>query len=204
MGGCFVCVLSIVDNRRYRRLIYEVLDHDPTHEDIIRFFRRFQRELKTRGLDLSGITTDGSALYPVPIAKVFGEDMPHQVCEFHVIKELNKAILHAVAKERKRLKATLPTFPCIAPCLPATTKHHLLYSKAAKITREPSPGKWIPVVEPRKPYGPISCPPVTKNHCSPFWAPYASCRPSALNAMRPSNTRSYGSPACPSTTTDLR
>jgi len=102
------CVLSIVDNRRYRRLIYDVLDHDPTHEDIIRFFRRFQRELQTRGLDLSGITTDGSALYPVPIAKVFGEDMPHQVCEFHVIKELNKAILHAVAKERKRLKATLP------------------------------------------------------------------------------------------------
>jgi hypothetical protein len=34
--------------------------------------------------------------------------MPHQVCEFHVIKELNKAILHAVAKERRRLKATLP------------------------------------------------------------------------------------------------
>jgi hypothetical protein len=102
------CVLSIVDNRRYHRLIYEVLDHDPTHKDILRFLRRFQRELQTRGQELFGITTDGSALYPVPIAKVFGEEMPHQVCEFHVIKELNKAILHAVAKERRRLKATLP------------------------------------------------------------------------------------------------
>ncbi len=27
------CVLSIVDNRTFRRLIYQVLDHDPTHED---------------------------------------------------------------------------------------------------------------------------------------------------------------------------
>ena len=102
------CVLSIVDNRHFRRLIYEVLDHDPTHEDITRFFRRFQRELKARGLDLKGITTDGSSLYPAPIAEVFGPDMPHQVCEFHVIKELTRAILHAVARERKKLKETMP------------------------------------------------------------------------------------------------
>ena len=33
------CVLSIVDNRTFRRLIYEVLDHDPDHADIERFFR---------------------------------------------------------------------------------------------------------------------------------------------------------------------
>lgn len=26
------CVLSIVDNRTFHRLIYEVLDHDPTHD----------------------------------------------------------------------------------------------------------------------------------------------------------------------------
>jgi len=30
--GCF-CVLSIVDNRTFRRLTYEVLDHDPTQAD---------------------------------------------------------------------------------------------------------------------------------------------------------------------------
>jgi len=102
------CVLSIVDNRRFRRLIYEVLDHDPTHEDIPRFLRRFQRELNARGLDLKGITTDGSSLYPVPIAQVFGTEMPHQICEFHVIKELTRAILDAVAKERKKLKETMP------------------------------------------------------------------------------------------------
>ena len=46
------CVLSIVDNRNFKRLIYEVLDHDPTHEDIIRLFERFHDELESRGLTL--------------------------------------------------------------------------------------------------------------------------------------------------------
>ncbi len=46
--------------------------------------------LKQRGLELKGITTDGSSLYPEPILSVFG-DLPHQVCEFHVIKELTRS-----------------------------------------------------------------------------------------------------------------
>ena len=58
------CVLSIVDNHNFQRLVYEVLDHNPTHEDIIRFLRRFKKELDARGLTLQGITTDGSPLYP--------------------------------------------------------------------------------------------------------------------------------------------
>jgi hypothetical protein len=101
------CVLSIVDNRTFRRIIYEVLDNDPTHADMERFFRRFQSLLQERGLELKGITTDGSNLYPGPIFKVFG-DVPHQICEFHVIKELTKAVLRAVAKIRKELAATKP------------------------------------------------------------------------------------------------
>lgn len=101
------CVLSIVDNRTFRRIIYEVLDNDPTHADMERFFRRFQSLLQERGLELKGITTDGSNLYPEPISKVFG-DVPHQICEFHVIKELTKAVLRAVAKIRKELAATKP------------------------------------------------------------------------------------------------
>ena len=39
--------------------------------------------------------------------EVFG-DIPHQICEFHIIKELNKAILRAVAKVRKHLAAQKP------------------------------------------------------------------------------------------------
>ncbi len=101
------CVLSIVDNHTFRRLIYEVLDHDPTHEDITRFFRRFKEALNTRGLTLAGITTDGSSLYPTPITEVFGK-LPHQICEFHTIAELTKAILKALAKVRKSLAATVP------------------------------------------------------------------------------------------------
>jgi Transposase len=101
------CVLSIVDNHTFKRIIYEVLDHDPTHVDIRRFFRRFKTILDARNLTLAGITTDGSPLYPVPITEVFG-DISHQICEFHTIAELTKAVLRAVAKVRKALAARLP------------------------------------------------------------------------------------------------
>lgn len=104
------CVLSIVDNHTFKRIAYKVLAHDPTHDDIREFFSRFNEALKTRGLTLKGITTDGSALYPVPITDVFG-DTPHQICEFHVLKELTKAVLRAVAKVRKELAAKKPKLP---------------------------------------------------------------------------------------------
>lgn len=104
------CVLSIVDNRTFRRVLYEVLDHNPSHEDIRRFFRRFKKLLDARGLSIAGITTDGSQLYPVPIAEVFGE-VPHQICEFHILADLTKAVLNAVAKVRKQLAAKTPKLP---------------------------------------------------------------------------------------------
>jgi hypothetical protein len=97
------CVLFIVDNHKFNRLYYEILDHNPTNEDMIAFFRRFKRMLDARDLSLNGITTDGSPLYPEPIAKVFG-DVDHQSCQFHVIKEINKAILKAVAQVRRETK----------------------------------------------------------------------------------------------------
>lgn len=74
------------------------------------FFRRFHAALTARGLSLKGITTDGSALYPEPIVAVF-EDVPHQVCTFHVLREVTKAVLSAVAQERKRLAAGAPKLP---------------------------------------------------------------------------------------------
>ena len=99
------CVLFIVDNHTFRRLCYEVLEHNPTNEDIMRFFRRFKHMLDVRTLTLKGITTDGSPLYPEPIAEVFGT-AKHQSCQFHVIKEITKDILKAVAQVRKELKQT--------------------------------------------------------------------------------------------------
>lgn len=101
------CVLSIVDNRTYKRLLYQVLDHDPEHKDIVAFLHRLRMALRLRGLRLFGVTTDGSPLYPEPLREVFG-DVPHQICEFHIIKELTKAILCAVAQVRKQLAEHKP------------------------------------------------------------------------------------------------
>ena len=101
-------MLSIVENRAFKRLVYEVLDHDPQHPDIRRFFERFQGALAERQLRVLGITTDASSLYPEPIREVFGP-VPHQLCQFHLIADLTQAVLHAVARTRQTLKARLPT-----------------------------------------------------------------------------------------------
>jgi hypothetical protein len=61
-------------------------------------------------LTLQGITTDGSELYPEPIATVFG-NVKHQLCTFHVLHDLNKAVLSAVAKLRKALATGAPKLP---------------------------------------------------------------------------------------------
>ncbi len=44
------CMLSAVDNRCYKRLLYEVLDLEPTHEDIRAFLGRLKTALVARGL----------------------------------------------------------------------------------------------------------------------------------------------------------
>ena len=101
------CVLSAVDNRRFNRLACSVLDHDPTHDDIRDFLSGLKGQLEQRGLSVRGLTTDGSPLYP-KILKELWPDVPHQLCEFHLLKEITKAVLRALAKLRKELKAQLP------------------------------------------------------------------------------------------------
>src|SRR4030095_7298955 len=90
------CILSAVDNRCYKRILYEVLEHDPTSADIRAFLGRSKMALVARGLTLYGVTTDGPALYPEPLREVFG-DVPHQICTFHIVAEVSKAVLGAVA-----------------------------------------------------------------------------------------------------------
>jgi transposase-like protein len=104
------CVLCIVDNRTFQRLAYRVLEDNPTQEDIREFFGQFKAQLDARGLKVLGITTDGSPLYPVVIREVF-PGARHQVCRFHVLQELTRAVLHAVAKVRKELKGRQPALP---------------------------------------------------------------------------------------------
>ena len=60
---------------------------------------RFLKNLKTWGLNPEVVVTDGSNLYP----SVLGELWPnakHQLCVFHVIKDINKLILDAVRRLR--------------------------------------------------------------------------------------------------------
>ena len=132
------CILSAVDNRRYKRLLYDVLDHDPTHDDIRVFLRRLHTALAARNLTLCGVTTDGSALYPVPLAEVFG-DVPHHICTFHVVAEVCKAVLGAVASARKGLAAQQPKRRKGRPSTPAAkqaarTKKRLAAQGAALFT----------------------------------------------------------------------
>jgi hypothetical protein len=96
-----------VDNRRYNRLAFRVLDHDPTQDDVLAFLNAFKAQLDRRGLSVRGVTTDGSSLYPKVLKKLWPEAR-HQLCTFHVIKEIIKAVLHALAKLRKEMTAQIP------------------------------------------------------------------------------------------------
>ena len=115
------CVLSVVDNHNFRRLMYEVLDHNPAHADMRRFLGRLRKELDGRGLSVLGITTDGSSLYPEVLAELF-PGVPHQICEFHVLQEIVRQVLKAVAQVRRELKRKLPKLPRGRPSSGAAKK----------------------------------------------------------------------------------
>lgn len=104
------CMLSAVDNRCDKRLLYDVLDPDPTHADIRAFLGRLKTALSARDLLLCGVTTDGSARSPEPLREVCG-DVPHPICQFHIVAAVVKAVLGAVASARKGLAATHPQLP---------------------------------------------------------------------------------------------
>src|SRR5262249_59021911 len=70
------CVLSVVDNRQYKRILYAVLDHDPTHPDITIFLRRFKTALTERRFVLPGINNHRSPPHPEPIRTVFSDLAP--------------------------------------------------------------------------------------------------------------------------------
>src|SRR5512147_1228002 len=61
--------------------------------------RRFLGNLKNWGLDPEVVVTDGSNLYPTVLAELW-PDADHQLCVFHVIKDINKLTLDAVRRMR--------------------------------------------------------------------------------------------------------
>jgi transposase-like protein len=61
--------------------------------------RRFLLNLKNWGLNPKVVVTDGSNLDPAVLAELW-PDADHQLCVFHVIKDINKLILDAVRRMR--------------------------------------------------------------------------------------------------------
>jgi transposase-like protein len=61
--------------------------------------RRFLQNLKNGGLNPQVVVTDGSNLYPAVLAELWS-DADHQLCVFHVIKDINKLVLNAVRRLR--------------------------------------------------------------------------------------------------------
>jgi len=101
------CVLSAVDNRPYKRVLYEVLDHDATHTDIEAFLGRLKTALDARVWRSRASRPMAQPCILSRSASFFG-DVPHQLCPFHMIKDLTKGVLKAVAKERERLARSKP------------------------------------------------------------------------------------------------
>jgi transposase-like protein len=64
--------------------------------------RRFLQNLKTWGLNPRVVVTDGSDLYPAVLGELWPE-ADHQLCVFHVVKDINKLILDAIRRMRKAM-----------------------------------------------------------------------------------------------------
>jgi transposase-like protein len=64
--------------------------------------RRFFLNLRNWGVNPEVVVTDGSNLYPAVLAELW-PDADHQLCVFHVIKDINKLILDAVRRMRTAL-----------------------------------------------------------------------------------------------------
>ena len=117
---------------------YDVLAHAPHHEDIRAFLGRLHTALPARTWTLLGITTDGSALYPVPLVEVFGHVPPH-ICPLHIVAAISNAVCGAVASARKGLAAPRPTLRRGRPSTPAAkqaarTTKRLETPRAALVT----------------------------------------------------------------------
>lgn len=67
--------------------------------------RRFLNNLKTHGFSPRAVVTDGSNLYPAVLAELWPEAR-HQLCVFHVLKDINAHVFDALRRLRRRHAAT--------------------------------------------------------------------------------------------------
>ena len=64
---------------------------------------RFLRHLQAHGFAPRVVVTDGSSLYPALLAAIWPQ-VEHQLCVFHVEKDLNELVLDAVRRQRRELE----------------------------------------------------------------------------------------------------
>jgi hypothetical protein len=64
--------------------------------------RRFLQNLKNHGFVPRSVITDGSNLYPKLLAELWPAAQ-HQLCLFHVLKDINQRVLDAVRRLRRKL-----------------------------------------------------------------------------------------------------
>lgn len=76
--------------------------------------RDFLTRLKAGGIAPDQVITDGSALYPTPLAQIWPQ-AAHQLCLFHE----TRAITAAVERVYRSVRDTLPTPPRTGPRVPA-------------------------------------------------------------------------------------
>src|SRR5438270_12240822 len=60
--------------------------------------RRFLQNLKNWGFVPQVVVTDGSSLYPKLLAELWPHAQ-HQLCVFHVLKEINACVLDALRRQ---------------------------------------------------------------------------------------------------------
>lgn len=99
------CILFLDDARTANRLIFRVLDHDPTAEDILEILNAFKETATLRNIGVHGVTTDGSQLYKETVPVVFPKAI-HQTCEFHTKQMVTSAILKDIAQIRRQVERT--------------------------------------------------------------------------------------------------
>ncbi len=97
-----------------------LLATDPLHNFPVAFalvsrndqdhMRRFLRQLAEHGLAPRVVVTDGSNLYPAVLAEIWPQ-AEHQLCIFHVLKDLNKRVQDAVRRLRKQLNRRAGRWP---------------------------------------------------------------------------------------------
>ena len=93
--------------------------------------RRFMQNLKNRGFKPQTVISDRSNLYPGTLETVWPE-AHHQLCVFHVIAEINKLVLKAVAAVRSELK---PQKLKAGPGRPKEKQRHTARAKKIKEQR---------------------------------------------------------------------